>query len=61
MTCHVAHTCRKSRQRNFLIPARLSAFLQALVLALPIDDGRDRTPERPASASRVQLDKRQST
>jgi len=24
-----------------------------------IDDGRDRKPERPASASRVRLDKRQ--
>jgi len=35
MTFHVAHTCRKSCQRKFLMPARLSAFLQALVSACP--------------------------
>ena len=28
-------TCRKSCQRKFLMPARLSAFLQALVFACP--------------------------
>src|SRR5437867_5744563 len=57
MTCHVAQTCRKSCQRKFSMPTRLSAFLQALVLACPsgllrryppASDGRLRSVHQPA-------------